>query len=297
MAKIRTHYDNLKVARDAPAEVIRAAYKTLSQRFHPDRNPGNADAARVMTIINTSYAVLSDPDRRREHDGWIKAMEERAGDGHGAPPPRPQPPRQPADSPQPHAGGEFDISSLIRFVLIASVIGAVFWLWVKDPSSPPPGPKPYEPDPVAAQSSSLPVKATQPTVYQRPTTAPNGRPWPTSAGYVAGYERLNRSGLSTVTVDNSQNDADVFVKLVTLDAPQAFPVRQFFIPAYSRFSAKNVTAGNYDIRYRDLDTGGLSRSEPFTVEQTGQQYSEITTTLYKVQNGNMQTYGLAEAEF
>ncbi|MCS6804710.1 MAG: DnaJ domain-containing protein, partial [Blastocatellia bacterium] len=41
MPKLHTHYDNLKVARNAPPEVIRAAYKTLSQRFHPDRNPGD----------------------------------------------------------------------------------------------------------------------------------------------------------------------------------------------------------------------------------------------------------------
>ena len=38
MAKIRTHYDNLKVARDAPIEVIRAAYKSLCMKYHPDLN-------------------------------------------------------------------------------------------------------------------------------------------------------------------------------------------------------------------------------------------------------------------
>lgn len=48
MEKIHTHYDNLKVAREAPPEVIRAAYRALSQRYHPDRNPANAEAARIM---------------------------------------------------------------------------------------------------------------------------------------------------------------------------------------------------------------------------------------------------------
>ncbi len=75
MAQIKTHYDNLKVARNAPPEVIRAAYKTLSQKYHPDRNPGNADAARIMAIINTSYDVLSNPDKRREHDLWVAQQE------------------------------------------------------------------------------------------------------------------------------------------------------------------------------------------------------------------------------
>ena len=48
MKKIHTHYDNLKVTRDAPTEVIRAAYRALSQQFHPDRNPGNAEAGHVV---------------------------------------------------------------------------------------------------------------------------------------------------------------------------------------------------------------------------------------------------------
>ncbi|RJG00088.1 J domain-containing protein [Noviherbaspirillum saxi] len=75
MAQIHTHYDNLKVARNAPPEVIRAAYKTLSQKYHPDRNSDNPDAIRVIQIINSAYAVLSDPAKRREHDEWIARTE------------------------------------------------------------------------------------------------------------------------------------------------------------------------------------------------------------------------------
>jgi hypothetical protein len=75
MAKIHTHYDNLKVARLAPQEVIRAAYKALSQKYHPDKNPGDEKAARIMAIINSAYGTLSDPLRRKEHDEWIVAEE------------------------------------------------------------------------------------------------------------------------------------------------------------------------------------------------------------------------------
>jgi len=75
MAQIHTHYDNLKVARNAPPEIIRAAYKTLSQKYHPDRNSDNPDSIRVIQIINSAYAVLSDPAKRREHDEWIARME------------------------------------------------------------------------------------------------------------------------------------------------------------------------------------------------------------------------------
>ena len=75
MAKIHTHYDNLKVARLAPQEVIRAAYKALSQKYHPDKNPGDDKAARIMAILNSAYGTLSDPVRRKEHDEWIAAEE------------------------------------------------------------------------------------------------------------------------------------------------------------------------------------------------------------------------------
>ena len=75
MAKIHTHYDNLKVARGAPQEVVRAAYKALSQKYHPDKNPGDEKAARIMAIVNTAYNTLSDPVRRKEHDEWIAAEE------------------------------------------------------------------------------------------------------------------------------------------------------------------------------------------------------------------------------
>src|ERR1700712_2610570 len=75
MGKIHTHYDNLKVSRMAPPEVIRAAYKALSQKYHPDKNPGDEKAARIMAILNSAYGTLSDIQRRKEHDEWIAAEE------------------------------------------------------------------------------------------------------------------------------------------------------------------------------------------------------------------------------
>jgi DnaJ-class molecular chaperone len=76
MPHIHTHYDNLKVTRNAPPEVIRAAYKSLSQKFHPDRNP-DKEATRTFQIIKSAYEVLSDPGKRREHDEWIALAEAR----------------------------------------------------------------------------------------------------------------------------------------------------------------------------------------------------------------------------
>ncbi|WP_066738896.1 J domain-containing protein [Cupriavidus sp. D384] len=74
---MHTHYDNLKVSRDAPTEVIRAAYKSLSQKYHPDRHADSEEANRIMRLLNAAYEVLSDPERRAEHDQWIIAEEKR----------------------------------------------------------------------------------------------------------------------------------------------------------------------------------------------------------------------------
>lgn len=75
MPRVHTHYDNLKVARNAPPEVIRAAYRTLSKKYHPDHNPNNKEAIRIIQLINAAYEVLSDPIKRETHDRWIAQME------------------------------------------------------------------------------------------------------------------------------------------------------------------------------------------------------------------------------
>jgi TPR repeat protein len=76
MANIRTHYDNLKVTRDAPVSVIKAAYRALCQTFHPDKFQGSPEEAdRVIKLVNASYAVLIDPAKRAAHNAWIKEQE------------------------------------------------------------------------------------------------------------------------------------------------------------------------------------------------------------------------------
>ena len=72
--KLVTHYDNLKVASNAPDVVIRAAYRVLVQQNHPDKFPNRAVAEHRIKIINKAYEVLSDPHRRKEHDEWIAAQ-------------------------------------------------------------------------------------------------------------------------------------------------------------------------------------------------------------------------------
>lgn len=291
--RIHTHYDNLKVSRKAPPEVIRAAYRALSQKHHPDLDHGNADATRIMAIINSSYAILSDSAKRREHDIWIAQKEGSFSEKYK---PRSQPrtaEQRPTPTSKPTAPTQrksIDIFAPYWRYLFYFVVAASFALSFYTNNKPQPSTKPYKETPA-------PLKPA----YGRPNTAPNGSPWPTEPAYVRGYKRLHANGLSKVTVDNSQNDSDVFVKLVSLDGAQAYPVRTFYITAHNQYTLNNVTAGNYDARYRDLNSGRLSRSESFNLEEMltddGTKFSHITMTLYKVRHGNMKTYDLSETEF
>lgn len=60
-------YDVLGVARDADAEAIRRAYRTLARRYHPDVNKQHGAEERFKAI-SEAYEVLSDPDKRARYD-------------------------------------------------------------------------------------------------------------------------------------------------------------------------------------------------------------------------------------
>lgn len=71
------HYECLKVTPDAPTEVIRAAYRALAGKSHPDRQGGSGgrdDSTHVqMVAINAAYEVLINPELRAEYDAMLAA--------------------------------------------------------------------------------------------------------------------------------------------------------------------------------------------------------------------------------
>ena len=77
MSDSKTYYDVLEVKDTASEEVIRGAYRHLSQKWHPDRNANNREEAeKAIKEINEAYAVLSNPDRRRKYDHELMAKQE-----------------------------------------------------------------------------------------------------------------------------------------------------------------------------------------------------------------------------
>jgi|SRR5579859_8194956 len=71
---MHSHYDNLKVRRDASQADIKAAYRRLRSEHHPDRNKDPRATVR-MQVINEAWEVLSDPKKRAKHDEEIRKHE------------------------------------------------------------------------------------------------------------------------------------------------------------------------------------------------------------------------------
>ena len=64
----RDYYEVLGVARGASREEIKSAYRKLAVKYHPDRNPGDAQAEEMFKEASEAYAVLSDADKRARYD-------------------------------------------------------------------------------------------------------------------------------------------------------------------------------------------------------------------------------------
>ncbi len=70
MAEKRDYYEVLGVGRNADDGEIKKAYRGLAKKYHPDMNPGDAEAEAKFKEINEAYAVLSDADKRQKYDQY-----------------------------------------------------------------------------------------------------------------------------------------------------------------------------------------------------------------------------------
>ena len=79
----RDYYEVLGVEKSADDAAIKKAYRALAKKYHPDMNPGDAEAEKKFKEASEAYAVLSDPEKRRQYDQYGHAAFDGAGGAGG----------------------------------------------------------------------------------------------------------------------------------------------------------------------------------------------------------------------
>ena len=80
----RDYYEVLGVDKGADDATIKKAYRQLAKKYHPDMNPGDQEAEKKFKEASEAYAILSDPDKKRQYDQFgHAAFEGGAGGGGG----------------------------------------------------------------------------------------------------------------------------------------------------------------------------------------------------------------------
>ena len=79
----RDYYEVLGVSKSATDDELKKAYRVLAKKYHPDMNPGDKEAEAKFKEASEAYAVLSDPDKKRQYDQFGHAAFEAGGGGAG----------------------------------------------------------------------------------------------------------------------------------------------------------------------------------------------------------------------
>ena len=79
----RDYYAVLGIDKNADDAAIKKAYRALAKKYHPDMNPGDAEAEKKFKEASEAYAILSDPEKKRQYDQFGHAAFEGGGGGYG----------------------------------------------------------------------------------------------------------------------------------------------------------------------------------------------------------------------
>ncbi|ALL68947.1 molecular chaperone [Paraburkholderia caribensis MBA4] len=273
--------------------MIRAAFRALSQKYHPDRNGARPDYQRVMTIINTSYDILKDPALRTEHDQWIveKEQDDEMCDA----------PLSPDDAVAASSGEESVregpgaqrgllnrmISRERLMVVICICVGVVssdLWRWGANSLKHERGDANHVESEEKTNNAPLDRGArmcsqSDETEYSAAPAwksdleksrfigaSPEEKQVGQSAGYLEGGWTAGYKGHASLMIDNTESRVDTLVSLVATGGVKEMSVRQLFMPAGRKFLISDIQSGQYKIQIKPLENHGFVSSKVFDLE-------------------------------
>ena len=83
MAEKRDYYEVLGIPKTATEAEIKKAFRTTAKKYHPDMHPGDKECEEKFKEAQEAYAVLSDPDKRRQYDQFGHAAFDGSAGGAG----------------------------------------------------------------------------------------------------------------------------------------------------------------------------------------------------------------------
>jgi hypothetical protein len=260
---IFTHYDNLKVPRNAAVADIKLSYRALAQKYHPDRNRA-PEALSTMMLINQAWDVLRNPERRARHDRWIASQEQQAArQPVGAPSPTGRRTRARAGrAGQPGAARSMALGKyamVLCGLVVAAVLVAVVYLAN-----------------AAAPVDDAPALAVAVDVPQE-ERARHGELW--------GDRQDTASGPALFAIDNTGGKVDAYVRMFR-DGRIA---RSMVVHQGRSLELEGVRLGKYVIKYKIVVDGkerAYQARETFALIQTA---SEAKEGRYNVFNRSRKT--------
>ena len=83
MAEKRDYYEVLGIPKTATEAEIKKAFRTTAKKYHPDMHPGDKECEEKFKEAQEAYAVLSDPEKRRQYDQFGHAAFDGGAGGAG----------------------------------------------------------------------------------------------------------------------------------------------------------------------------------------------------------------------
>ncbi|MCX7256409.1 MAG: J domain-containing protein [Polaromonas sp.] len=239
------YYETLEIHPKASKEVVRAAYKSLMQRYHPDKNPDNAEAARHAALIAQAYGVISDDNQRSLYDLQLREQAEkvysRRSENYPAQPLRRTPPNRQAVAKN---------NAWYAWLLISVILLSGFLILFLAPKKPP---QPLPHLDAQAEGGAQAVKQNSANLAPQslPLPPPPSEPGQRPAGLVAKTLQLSSSVMTLSLKDENQRDHVLsipllFIKVGSYDSEKFIRDVERRKDAINRQLADRLTYASYE---------------------------------------------------